>query len=209
DQDGRADTSILFATGLTDATTVLPWKDGLIATAAPNILYLKDTDGDGKADKREVLFSGFFQNNDEAQITSLRFGVDNWIYANNDGEPGKVVSHRSPEADTLYMRGADFRFRLDNNKFERTTGPGQYGQAIDDWGHRFFTKNSLHIQQVVFPWRYLHRNPYLPSSAGHAIKNVSDHDPIMYQLTPAPYWREVRTERRNKKYKKHHLHRTE
>src|SRR5699024_7717401 len=63
DQDGRADTSILFATGLTDATTVLPWKDGLIATAAPNILYLKDTDGDGKADKREVLFSGFFQNN--------------------------------------------------------------------------------------------------------------------------------------------------
>lgn len=208
-QDGRADTSILFATGLTEATTVLPWKDGLIVTAAPNILYLKDTNGDGKSDQREVLFSGFFENNEEAQITSLRFGIDNWIYANNDGEPGKVVSHRNPDADTLKMHGADFRFRLDRNEFERTTGPGQYGQAIDDWGHRFFTKNSLHIQQVVIPWRYMHRNPYLPASAGHSIKNISDHDPVMYQMTDAPYWRAERTRRRNKKYQEHNLNRTE
>ncbi|HEX5554865.1 MAG TPA: PVC-type heme-binding CxxCH protein [Chitinophagaceae bacterium] len=207
--DGRADTSIVFARGLTEATTVLPWKGGLIVTAAPNILYLKDTDGDGKADKREVLYSGFFHHNDEAQITSLRFGVDNWIYANNDGEPGEVTSTRKPGAPKLSMQGADFRFRLDRNEFERTTGPGQYGQAIDDWGHRFFTKNSLHIQEVVIPWRYMHRNPYLPPSASQAIKNISDHDPIMYQLTPAPYWRAERTRRRNKKYQEHHLDRVE
>src|SRR5699024_6543544 len=55
----------------------------------------------------------------------------------------------------------------------------------------------------------LHRNPYLPSSASHAIKNISDHDPIMYQLTDAPYWRAVRTDRRNEKYQKHDLDRTE
>ncbi len=207
DEDGRADSSLVFADGLRDATTVLPWKGGLIVTTAPDILYLKDTNGDGKADKKEVLFSGFFLGNDEAQITSLRFGVDNWIYADNTGEPGEVKSHRAPESPSLNMKGADFRFRLDKNKFERTTGPGQYGLALDDWGHRFFTKNSLHIQQVVIPWRYLHRNPYLPSSP--AIKNISDHDPIMYQLTPAPYWRQARTDRRNKKYKENNLNRTE
>lgn len=208
-KDGRADSSIVFATGLTEATTVLPWKDGLIVTAAPDILYLKDTDGDGRSDKREILFSGFFENNDEAQITSLRFGIDNWIYANNTGQAGKVVSHRNPAADTLKMRGADFRFRLDNNQFERTTGPGQYGLAIDDWGHRFFTKNSLHIQQVVVPIRYLERNPYFPSSEKRTIKNISDHDPIMFQITDAPYWRAERTRRRNKKYKENNLKRTE
>lgn len=207
--DGRADTSIVFAEGLKEATSILPWKGGLIATAAPNILYLKDTTGDGKADLKEVLFSGFFQDNDEAQITSLVFSVDNWIYANNDGEPGEVASHRNPDAPKLSMQGADFRFRLDRNEFERTTGPGQFGQAIDDWGHRFFTKNSLHIQQVVFPWRYLNRNPYLPASTRSAIKNISDHDPIMYQLTPAPYWRAERTDRRNKEYQENHLDRVE
>lgn len=209
DKDGRADTSIVFATGLKEATTVLPWKGGLIVTAAPDILYLKDTTGDGRADTREVLFSGFFQDNDEAQITSLRFSVDNWIYANNDGEPGEVTFHGKPDAAPLSMRGADFRFRLDRNEFERTTGPGQYGQAIDDWGHRFFTKNSLHIQQVVIPWRYLHRNPYLPAKVSRAIKNISDHDPIMFQRTPAPYWREERTERRNRAFKERNLPPTE
>jgi putative membrane-bound dehydrogenase-like protein len=207
--DGQADTAIVFAEGLKEATSILPWKGGLIATAAPDILYLKDTTGDGKADLKKVLFSGFFQDNDEAQITSLCFSVDNWIYANNDGEPGEVTSHEKPDAPKLSMQGADFRFRLDRNEFERTTGPGQFGQAIDDWGHRFFTKNSLHIQQVVIPWRYLNRNPYLPPSARSAIKNISDHDPIMYQLTPAPYWRAERTRRRNKEYQENHLNRVE
>ena len=37
----------------------MPWKGGLIVTTAPQILYLKDTDGDGKADVRQVLYSGF------------------------------------------------------------------------------------------------------------------------------------------------------
>ncbi len=209
DGNGRADTSIVFADGFRDATTILPWKDGLLLTTAPYILYLKDTDGDGKADNTDTLFSGFFTHNDEAQITSLRFGVDNWIYANNTGEPGEVSSHRDPDAPELSMQGADFRFRMDKKEFERTTGPGQYGLALDDWGHRFFTKNSLHIQQVVLPWRYAHRNPYMPPEANRDIKNISDHDPIMFQLTPAPYWRQVRTERRNKKSKEHGLPPTE
>lgn len=207
DGDGRVDTKTIFASGLKEATSVLPWKDGLIVTAAPNILYLKDTNGDGKADSTEILFSGFFENNDEAQITSLRFCVDNWIYANNDGEAGEVSSNLGSDTEKLSMQGADFRFRLDHKKFERTTGPGQFGQAIDDWGHRFFTKNSLHIQQAVIPRRYLERNPYMPSFS--AVKNISDHDPIMYQLTDAPYWREERTRRRNAEYQKHHLDRVE
>lgn len=207
DGDGKVDAKTIFASGLKEATSVLPWKDGLIVAAAPNILYLKDTDGDGKADSTEVLFSGFFENNDEAQITSLRFSVDNWIYANNDGQAGEVASNLGSDTQKLSMRGADFRFRLDHKEFERTTGPGQFGQAIDDWGHRFFTENSLHIQEAVIPRRYLERNRYMPDFS--AVKNISDHDPIMYQLTDAPYWREERTKRRNAEYQEHHLDRVE
>lgn len=210
--DGRADTSIVFASGIKQITTVLPWKGGLIVTAAPNILYLKDTNGDGRADVVDTLFSEFFDNNFEAQITSLRFNVDNWIYANNDGEPGKIggkiVSHLGGKLDTIDISGGDLRFRLDRNEFEKATGPGQFGQSFDDWGHRFFTKNSQHIQQVVIPWRYLRRNPYLPPNQP-AIENISDHDPIMYQISATPYWREVRTERRNKAFKERGLPPTE
>src|SRR3546814_8992044 len=77
------------------------------------ILFLKDTTGDGRADAREVLFSGFFENNSEAQITNLRFGVDNWIYASNNGQPGEIRFARKPDAPPVSLSGSDFRFRLE------------------------------------------------------------------------------------------------
>lgn len=207
--DGRADTAMVFADSLKEATSILPWDGGLLIAAAPNIMYYKDTDGDGRADHREILFKGFFTGNEEAQITNLRFGIDNWIYANNTGQAGEVTFTRKPEAPKLVMRGMDFRFRLDRNEFEPATGPGQFGLALDDWGHRFFTTNSIHISQVVIPVRYLARNPYLPSNLKTAVANISDHDPLMYQLSETPYWRQERTNRRNKDYQENHLDRVE
>jgi putative membrane-bound dehydrogenase-like protein len=207
--DGRADTAIVFADSLKEATSILPWDGGLLIAAAPNIMYYKDTDGDGRADHKEILFKGFFTGNEEAQITNLRYGIDNWIYANNTGQAGEVTFTRKPDAPKLVMRGADFRFRLDRNQFELATGPGQFGMALDDWGHRFFTTNSVHISQVVIPLRYLTRNPYLSSDLKTAVANISNHDPLMYQLSETPYWREERTNRRNKDYQENHLDRVE
>lgn len=207
--DGRADTAIVFADSLREASSILPWKGGLLIAAAPNIMYYKDTNGDGRADQKEIVFSGFFTGNEEAQITNLTFGVDNWIYANNTGQAGEVTFNRMPGAPKLKMQGSDFRFRLDRNQFELTTGPGQFGLAIDDWGHRFFTANSLHIRQVVAARRYIDRNPYLPSDLRAAVFNISDHDPLMYQVSETPYWRQVRTDRRNKDYQENHLDRVE
>ncbi|MEJ7693280.1 PVC-type heme-binding CxxCH protein [Daejeonella sp.] len=205
--DGRIDKATIFAENVTEATSVLPWKGGLIVTAAPNILYLKDTNGDGKSDTSEILFSGFFQNNSEAQVTSLRFGIDNWIYANNRGQSGKVTFSKTPGEAPVEVRGADFRFRLDRNIFELETGPGQFGQTIDDWGHRFFTENSIHLQQAVIPWRYTHRHAFLPTSKFNAT--ITDHEEIMFQETAPPYWRAERTNQRNKMYKENNMNRIE
>lgn len=199
DGDGRADTSIVFADSLREATSILPWQGGLLVTAAPHILYLKDTDGDGRADSKEIVFTGFFNKNEEAQITNLRFGIDNWIYANNHGQAGDVRFNRSKDTARMSMRGWDFRFRLDRNQFGQTTGRGQFGLAMDDWGHRFYTQNQEHISQVVIQRKYIVRNPYLPKTAASAMLNISDHDPIMFQLTPPPYWRAERTKQRNQK----------
>ncbi|MEO7314993.1 MAG: PVC-type heme-binding CxxCH protein, partial [Ginsengibacter sp.] len=207
--DGRADTAIVFTDGIREATSILPWNGGLLIAAAPNILFYKDTDGDGRADSKEVLFTGFFDKNEEAQITNLRFGIDNWIYANNTGQAGEITFTRKPDEPKLIMQGADFRFRLDRNLFERSTGPGQFGMAIDDWGHRFFTANSLHIREAVTPLRYLDRNPYLPSSAKNSVQNISDHDPLMYQKSETPFWRQARTDRRNKEFQENKLDRVE
>lgn len=207
--DGRADTAIVFADNLREATSILPWKGGLLVAAAPNIMYFKDTDGDGQADQKDILFTGFFTGNEEAQITNLRFGIDNWIYANNSGQAGEVSFTKKPDASKLKMSGADFRFRLDRDQFELTTGPGQFGLAIDDWGHRFFTNNTIHIRQAVAPGRYLAKNPYLSPGLKTAVFNISDHDLLMYQKSETPHWRQERTNRRNKEYQENHLDRVE
>ena len=59
DGDGRYDKSTVFLDDLGFPTGVAVRRNGILVTAAPDILYAEDTDGDGKADRREVLFKGF------------------------------------------------------------------------------------------------------------------------------------------------------
>jgi len=205
--DGIIDTSVVFANNLPSATSMLAWKGGLIVTAAPDILYLKDTTGDLRADSREVLFTGFFANNSEAQITCLRFGVDNWIYANNNAQDGEVTFAKNPAAPKLNVGASDFRFRLDSGLFENESGWGQFGMTMDDYGHRFYTQNTYHIQQSPIRWRYLHRHKFLPPF--DVDINISDHDPLTFQKTPPPYWRKERTKRRQEEFDKQKLNNKE
>ena len=51
----------------------MPWRGGVLVTCAPDILYLKDTNGDGKADRREVVLTGF----DDSNTTQLRVSHPN------------------------------------------------------------------------------------------------------------------------------------
>ena len=207
DGDEKMDSAVVFANNLPSATSMLPWQGGLIVTAAPDILYLKDTTGDFKADIKKVLFTGFFSSNSEAQITSLRLGADNWIYANNNGQHGEIKFPDKPDAPAINIAGGDFRFRLDRGLFEKEAGSGQFGMAIDDWGHRFYTQNTLHIQQVPFKGKYFNRNSFLPPF--NADVNISDHDLVMFQKTPPPYWRLERSQRRQKQYDELKLGRNE
>lgn len=198
DNDGRIDAMTVFADKLSEATSILPWQGGLLVAAAPHIYFMKDTTGDHRADVREILFSGFFANNSEAQITNLHYGIDNWIYASNCGQAGEITYTRDPKAKPVSVKGGDFRFRLDRGQFEIESSSGQFGMAIDDWGNRFFTENSLHAQYAPIPARYLFRHGFL--SSYDVAQNISDHDPEMFQETRPPYWRKERTIRRNQQF---------
>ena len=207
DKDGQIDNSVIFMDSLNEATSVFPWKGGLLVCSAPDILYLKDTDGDHVADSKEVLFTGFFANNSEAQITNLKFSIDNWIYGSNYGHPGQIRFLRRPELPEVSVQGTDFRFRLDQDLFQPASGSTQFGQAIDNWGRRFGTQNTVHLSQIVIPWRYLVRDTSTQAKA--PVQNISDHDLEMFQLTPPPFWRAERTERRQKSYDEQNLDRVE
>lgn len=78
--DGVADKFTVFAEKLSIPTSLLPYNGGVIVSQAPDMLFLKDTDGDGKADVRQVIFTGWGTNDTHAGPSNLRWGPDNWVY---------------------------------------------------------------------------------------------------------------------------------
>src|SRR5262249_16239224 len=59
DGDGRYESARVFADGLAPSMGLV-WRDGkLFAADPPELVTLEDTDGDGHADKRTVILSGF------------------------------------------------------------------------------------------------------------------------------------------------------
>jgi len=108
--DGKIDRNTLFADHVLQVSGLMPWKGGLIVTSAPDILYMKDTDGDGKADVRQVLYTGFPKIAPEGRITNPRLGVDNWIYCANNGSEGHITSPEHPERPPVQVRGLTFVF---------------------------------------------------------------------------------------------------
>ena len=183
DHDGRFETSRLFADGLRFPNGILTWRDGVLVTAAPEILFLRDGDGDGIADQKEVLFSGFNEGNQQLRMNHLRWGLDNWVYCANGGHAAnygmatKVTSHRKGQSYQLGSR--DFRFQPDTGNLELESGPSQYGRNRDAWGHWFGTQNTNPLWQYVLSDRYLARNPHVPTPS--PIKHiVGPGSPIVY-----------------------------
>ena len=80
DRDGRADKFTVFAEGLNIPTSLTFANGGVIVAQAPHFLFLKDTDGDDKADERQVILSGWGTRDTHAGPSNLRYGFDNHIW---------------------------------------------------------------------------------------------------------------------------------
>lgn len=164
DGDGRYDKSAIFADGLNFPNGILTWRDGVIVTAAPDILFLRDTNGDGKVDERTVLVSGLQEGNQQLRANGLRWGLDNWVYLAIGGHHGKygvntrLKSMRTGKEITVGSR--DFRFRPDTGELEPQSGPTQFGRNRDNWGRWFGTQNANPLWHYVLPDHYLQRNPH-------------------------------------------------
>jgi putative membrane-bound dehydrogenase-like protein len=204
DGDGIVDRRTVYADHLLEVAGLAPWKGGLIVTSAPDILYFKDTKGDGVADVRQVLYTGFAMVGPEGRIANPRLNLDNWIYC-NAGARGPIRSPTHPERSPVTVRDADFRFRLDRDLAEPASGQTQFGQAVDPWGTRFITQNTIHIRQVVLPMHYLIKAPMVEVDA--EAQDISDHgrpSAPMFPLTHPQTWRAKRSRVRQERFDEQH-----
>ncbi len=177
DGDGRFDRSTLFLDGLPFPTGIKVWRDGVLVTAAPDLLFARDTDNDGRADEQQVLYTGFSEGNQQHRINGLRWGVDGWLYLANGESGGSVRSLRSGQQ--IDIRGRDLRIDPDTGRLEALSGQSQYGRATDGLGTWFGNNNSEPFWHYVLEDRYLSRNPYADTSAiRHLVPEQSGPAPV-------------------------------
>lgn len=187
DGDGFYETSTVFADALRYPTDVKVWKDGALICDAPDIIFARDQDGDGRAETKEILFSGFETHNGQARVNSLRWGLDNWLYGSG-GLFGGLIANR--DGVLVDVSGRDFRIQPELGLIEPVTGRSQQGRVRDDFGNWFGCDNSNLIRHYPVVDHYMQRNPFivppLTSLSVDAGKLFPPSDLVLFQLSGAP-----------------------
>lgn len=182
DGDGIYDRATRFLEGLPFPNGVMPWSQGVLVSAAPDLIYAEDTDGDGRADLRRVLFTGFHPGNQQHLFNGFEWGFDGWVYAANGDSGGTVTSVAT--GHSLSIQGRDVRFRPDTGEIQTASGQTQFGLRRDDWGHWFGNNNATWLWQVVLPDHYLRRNPRLAVRRVLQLTALDDQATRVFPLSP-------------------------
>jgi putative membrane-bound dehydrogenase-like protein len=134
---------------------------GVIVHQAPHTLFLKDTDGDDKADVRKVLFSGWGTGDTHAGPSNLRYGLDNWYYGivGYSGFSGTVAGerHRFGQGFYRFKVEKDGKDSIKVTKFEflRGTSNNSWGVGFSEEGLLFgSTANGCPSVYLPIPNRY-------------------------------------------------------
>ena len=109
--DGKADKFTIFADKLNLATSLVFVNGGIIVSEARHMLFLKDTNGDDKADVRETLLPGWGVGDSHAMQNYLTRGFDNWLY----GTVGYSNFRGNVGGKEMQFGQGIFRFKADGS----------------------------------------------------------------------------------------------
>jgi putative heme-binding domain-containing protein len=116
DGDGRYELARVFGDKLTPSMGVAWGAGKLYAADPPELVTLQDTDGDGRADKRSVVLSGF-GHSDNGSLHGLTFGPDGWLYFTM-GSPDGYDLHGPDGSHARGTAGALIRCQPDGSRVE-------------------------------------------------------------------------------------------
>jgi mono/diheme cytochrome c family protein/glucose/arabinose dehydrogenase len=166
DDDGKMDKRTVFLEGLVLPRALKVLEHGVLVGEPPNLWLAKDTNGDLKADSKELVRNdyGRLEGNLEHNANSLWWGLDNWIYTSEH----------------------DWYLRLKNGRFEveRTLNRGQWGVGMDDAGRIYRNVNTEPLFVDVVPARYFMRNANLVRTRGSYEPLIHPDDTAIWPVRP-------------------------
>lgn len=195
--DGVYDRATTFASDLPWPTGVICYAGGVYVLASPDLLYLKDSDGDGKADVRNVVFTGFGAGRDRLNVqalpNSLNWGIDQRIHGAT-GPNGAILSNLMVQGHAVVScQGRDFSFDPRTLQLRAEAGGGQYGFSFDSGGRKYVCSNSDHLQAMVYdPLEVVEHGSFAMPSPRVSIA-VDGPAAEVYRISPDEPWRVLRT----------------
>ncbi|HKK74099.1 MAG TPA: PVC-type heme-binding CxxCH protein [Saprospiraceae bacterium] len=177
DGDGRADKFTIFAEELNIPTSMTFVNGGVLISQAPYFIFLKDEDGDDKADIKEIAMEGWGTFDTHAGPSNLQYGIDNriWGVVGYSGFEGKIA-------------GDDYRFRQGIYHFSRDYDDFQFlaRTSNNTWGlgftneHDVFasTANNTHSVFMAIPDDYFDGVKGIPNNGSVKIDGHYDMLPI-------------------------------
>ena len=159
DGNGRARTITTFAQGLNIPIGLYPYKNGVIAFSIPNIYFFEDSNGDGRADKKELILGRFgFEKDTHGLTGAFRRGFDGWLYADHGYANDSTLTAR--DGSTIKMNSGNcYRFRVDGSHVEQYS----WGQ-VNPFGLMFDALGDLWSADChSSPVYQLLRGAYYPS----------------------------------------------
>ncbi len=217
DGDGTMDRSTVFLDGLPWPTAITCWRGGVFVGSTPDLIYARDDDGDGRADVRETVFTGFASDyapfatnrlNVQALMNSLQWGPDQRIHGATSLSGGRVrrvdspfvrawlreagVAEDSPPAE-VDLRGSDFSLDPWRLVLQAEAGGGQHGVSFGPDGDRYVCSNSDHLQWIRHDGPALPANPWHDAPAARVGIAADGPAAPVFRRSPDEPWRVLRT----------------
>ncbi|MBV6499730.1 MAG: hypothetical protein CJBNEKGG_02193 [Prosthecobacter sp.] len=198
DGDGFYETSRVFADDLPWPTGLIWANGGLYVGATPDIWRFEDKDGDGRAEVREKVYTGFGTGlkilNVQGLMNSFQWGQDNRIHVlAGGGNRGVIKCLRRPELPEQELGGRDFWFDPLTHEFGLESGGAQYGMSFDNYGRKFGCSNSDHLQYWLYDDRLAPRSPYFDMPPSRRSIAVDGGAAEVFRISPDEPWRIIRT----------------
>jgi len=166
DHDGRMDKRTVFADGLVLGRSLKILDRGVLVAEPPNVWLMRDTDGDLKADTKELVTNRYGRRGIDPQENANGFawGLDN-------------IMHTAGQSD--------IELRLKNGSFEilNTLDRGEWGITEDDAGRDYRNTNESALHVDLVPTRYFARNPNLLRTRG-SYERLADENPDLNTVWP-------------------------
>ncbi|MBL9210114.1 MAG: hypothetical protein JNL92_06580, partial [Opitutaceae bacterium] len=180
--DGRADKFTVFAEKLNIPTGFVFANGGIVVAQSPRFLFLRDTNGDDRADERREIMTGWGINDTHAQANNLHYGMDNWLY----GAVGYSGFRGSVGGKDLQFLQGTYRFKADGSALEflHQFTNNTWGQSENAYGDQFGgTANNAPIFFGGIPATILPRG-----MRAMTAKRINTEDKTH---TITPYYRQV------------------